>query len=692
MKKLVLLILLGSVIILFFFSPVFFTDKIFFQRDTLLLFHPWMTFARESISSGELPFWNPFTQCGLPFLANMQSGIFYLPNVFFFFLNFAAAYKIYIFMHFLMSIVFMYFLLTDFEIDSISSITAALMWTFSGTMLTRIEFLSVLGTTVWLPLSLLALRVAIREPEYKNLLLFSLALSIQFFAGHPQEYFYSLLLLIGYAIFETLNQGKIKIIYIFVICIFLTCLISAILLLPSIEFILNSYRMSGNHSLGLSRKGASLFCIEIGDIKNLIYPFYYQKEVIEKMHNEGILYIPHLWIKSHHVGILGFIFFLVGIIKYRFREKVFFISLIVLSILLALDKNAGFIFDILYKFFIPIRLFRHPATIMYLVTFSICLIAAFGFSAIKRKSLKYLIMFSLLLELFIYGNNLNIKIPSVFFRMVGPNIKFLMENAGRNRFTLTPMTYNAIKSKSFSEYKDKLFGNVNIPFHIYNFYGQDTQVSYYFRYLDRVYSKNSITEAKKLFSIANVKYMLSFREFSEPDFKLVKKGSFYIYENLQCLPRAFLVQKASFLPETMVLNHMESSSFDPRKETVIISRNVSEEKHPAYGRSMVENIALYNNNVSISVINDSDCWLVLSDLYYPGWTAYVDNEKVKILRANYMFRAVKLKSGSHRILFSYMPLTFLFGKIITFASISAAFLVFLAKSIFLKKSSFLNFK
>jgi uncharacterized membrane protein YfhO len=48
-------------------------------------------------------------------------------------------------------------------------------------------------------------------------------------------------------------------------------------------------------------------------------------------------------------------------------------------------------------------------------------------------------------------------------------------------------------------------------------------------------------------------------------------------------------------------------------------------------------------------------FLVLSDTYFPGWTAAVDGRETPIYRANYTFRAVALPAGAHTVTFSYRP-------------------------------------
>ena len=47
--------------------------------------------------------------------------------------------------------------------------------------------------------------------------------------------------------------------------------------------------------------------------------------------------------------------------------------------------------------------------------------------------------------------------------------------------------------------------------------------------------------------------------------------------------------------------------------------------------------------------------LALHDIYYPGWVAEIDGERVPILRADVLFRGLEVPAGRHRVQFHFAP-------------------------------------
>lgn len=58
-------------------------------------------------------------------------------------------------------------------------------------------------------------------------------------------------------------------------------------------------------------------------------------------------------------------------------------------------------------------------------------------------------------------------------------------------------------------------------------------------------------------------------------------------------------------------------------------------------------------------------WLVLSDQWYPGWTAQIDGQETSVYRANYLFKAVNVPAGEHQVAWIYRPLSFVVGLLIS---------------------------
>jgi hypothetical protein len=79
------------------------------------------------------------------------------------------------------------------------------------------------------------------------------------------------------------------------------------------------------------------------------------------------------------------------------------------------------------------------------------------------------------------------------------------------------------------------------------------------------------------------------------------------------------------------------------------------------GTGQIFYISDTTNRLKLRVHADAPGWLVLSDVWYPGWLAYVDGVLVSIYRANYLFRAVQLSAGNHDIEFVYRPISFWLG-------------------------------
>ena len=72
---------------------------------------------------------------------------------------------------------------------------------------------------------------------------------------------------------------------------------------------------------------------------------------------------------------------------------------------------------------------------------------------------------------------------------------------------------------------------------------------------------------------------------------------------------------------------------------------------------VIQSMVDADNEVGVRVSVPRSGWLVLSDSWYPGWTAAVDGRSAPVVQADHFFRAVRVPAGTHQVRFRYEPLS-----------------------------------
>ena len=73
------------------------------------------------------------------------------------------------------------------------------------------------------------------------------------------------------------------------------------------------------------------------------------------------------------------------------------------------------------------------------------------------------------------------------------------------------------------------------------------------------------------------------------------------------------------------------------------------------GEATARLLAYRNTYVLVSVQTERDIILVLNDPFYHSWSVYVDGQEQELLRANYLFRGVHVRPGTHQVEFHFEP-------------------------------------
>ncbi len=156
----------------------------------------------------------------------------------------------------------------------------------------------------------------------------------------------------------------------------------------------------------------------------------------------------------------------------------------------------------------------------------------------------------------------------------------------------------------------------------------------------------------KLVDLLGVKYVLSLTDISDKKLKKVfQEGETRVYENSDVIKRAFFVSNVQYVANQQeVVNLMFDKAFNPEKTALITNPINSKLSESSSGSAQIVNYQ--DNKITISTQNNSNGFMVLTDIYYPTWTATVDGKQTQIFETDFALRGIVVPKGSHTIEFS----------------------------------------
>jgi hypothetical protein len=144
-----------------------------------------------------------------------------------------------------------------------------------------------------------------------------------------------------------------------------------------------------------------------------------------------------------------------------------------------------------------------------------------------------------------------------------------------------------------------------------------------------------------------------------------------LFERTDPLPRAYVAfDTRPVHDEAAALTTIQNADFDPRRSVVIETDAGDDDAHERAVPIAAARVATYEpSRVVVHTDTTAAGELVLTDTFFPGWYAWVDDEPQPIRRANYLFRAVRLPAGHHVVTFRYAPRSVRLGAAITLVTL-----------------------
>lgn len=719
------------IFIIIFFNKIIFTDNNYFIGDIYSQFFPWKEFARNSIQSGSLPFWDPFTFSGFPFLADIQKGVFYPAGIIFLIFDFSTALKIFIITHFIIMGFSVFLFLRIFNFSRFACFFGSFIYMFNTFTVSKTVFFNAIGTLAFFPVLLFLIHKFIFEKKFYDFILLTLILCVEFLSGHPPLFFYCLIFAFVFFIFIVLQkEGLVIFLKKFLQYLFYLIMIMLLMFLITLPQAGLFYNLINNSTRinGISFNDATVDSVSFSSLFSFFMPAALN----------GINIDPNKDWLFYSLGIYNFfsvtfIFLFITSLFFNKNRLIYFCyTIFLLSILLALGKNTP-IYSWFFAFFPGFSLLRHPGLAITLALIPITIIVSFAIDELKAASARQLSLFYslkgftnsenyvetkfsgklfniyiifliiLIINIINYGNvikiyNLtlsdfkNFILGFVFFLILfGFQILFLFlkENLfiSRNFYFILlflilfwefyyfsgkinpvinssiyniekniPETVDLIKSSSFkfihTDYARKmrimsgnsiyeaqknylllLPSNIGSLFKLYDAGGYNPIIlSDYYKFCSDVFSGDDIINKEKL-DLLNAKYIFSFKN-EMLNYSKIYDGIIKIYKNPDAVPLFFMTEEK-----------------DKLKPIII---------QTAWGRKNENDFNYYKIDLKTS----KPGYFIFSNIYYPGWKAFVNNQSIQIEKCFDIYMGIKLDKGNHTVIFKYYPENFYIYTII----------------------------
>ncbi len=237
--------------------------------------------------------------------------------------------------------------------------------------------------------------------------------------------------------------------------------------------------------------------------------------------------------------------------------------------------------------------------------------------------------------------------------------------------TATPPAVEAIRADArpgtafrvYNEYR--LYENYGVPFEV-----EDTWGASPLR-LTRYDALYRTLRMERVWQLLNVHYVITWRQELYAPSQIIyqeaaDKDTTYVHRLESPAPRAWLVYHVEEVTDEEALARLDDVAFDPLQAALLPPGSAPALHSPADGQGGEVTIrARTPGSIALDVATPTDGLLVVSEIHYPGWHAYLDGQPVDILQVDYILRGVVVPAGQHRVEMVFRPLSLTVGAAIS---------------------------
>jgi hypothetical protein len=722
--------------VLAFLVAIFFREILlgsaFLWEDFLYFSYPVRNFAATSVATGSMPLWNPYTFNGMPFLADIQTTVFYLPCMLLSLFTAGGRLTFYslefmVIAHYVLAGASMFYLARSFGLRNFPALFAAAAYMLSGFMIVHAIHQQIITMVAWYPLILLFFRNALTRKEWSWAFLTALVLGHSILAGYPQLSLYFYFFLFVYFLFELLTtyHGRELVSRAALMTMLKAGIIVALSVALAMIQLLPTYEMSSlSQRAQITYEKATEGTLAWSQLLTLYFPKLFGTAGANGYNYWGPGTYWYFWETCIYLGALPLLLtVLSAALLKRNKYVAFFWGYALFSLVFALGNNV-FVHRLFYDFVPGFSTFRNPARMGIFLTFATSLLSGFALNHLfygerNVRSNRQLLMLlggtvgvGLLVWLLVLSGSIPGAIASLrnaqqalalvrkeaFVSLLvlvvsGILLFALIRGVGVRgvRFALIPvflidmLLFGGTQNTSPTDPKD-YFGRTE---GLLKFFKEEGQ-SEIFRIntrnsqgmimdrnqgmIDRIFMMEGytplalqrtyapLTSVDYMYDLLNVKYKTVTNEQAQT-LSIARHATYF--------PRAFfLFQTYVVHSEAELIAYLKSPEFNHRT-TAVLEKDPSFTLAPTQGEPQWSaRITRYeNNDIELDLSTDRDGLLVLSEIFYPGWKAYIDGKETEIFRTDYNLRGVFVPHGSHKGIVRFEPASYIHGLWITLVTL-----------------------
>lgn len=727
------LILLLFLLLFFFFEIVL--KRGFFWEDFLEQNYPYRLFAARALADGIFPYWNPYIFGGLPFFADVQTGVLFPLNLIltlFVSGRWLSSYTVEIFMilHLLIAGIGMFYFGLENRLSKATAFFMGFIYMLNGHFIVHITHTQQVQTFVLIPFIFLFLQKGLKDSglrSYVSIVGSGLLLGFAGLAGYPQALVIILTGVFLYFLYQLIVTPKRfkHIIFSFIIVFLIMGLIITCQYLPTYFLFKSSMRAAYPYVEIIKGSFHPLRFI------TFLIPNYFGSTSQGELANTfgpGEYY--QYWEQMAYFGIIPLI--LIGFAFYKSSRKHIFAPLLLMVIPLLIGLGNFFPLHILLYKFVPFfKDIRTPAKFLNITVFGAVWLAGIGLENIlllkpkaKKLVLSSIILaaFSLVLILFL-PQQISAQAKAIAVRSVITSVvtlllviilirAYLSSKLSKSTFSVLIIAlafldifvfgykYNSGTTNAelywgenravqfFKNENKQELTRVNIrakeglilPRNIGYVQEFATVDGYNPLSLERYMTAMQKLDRDRFFTLMNVKYATVFDSIrrqvtiARRDNYLPRAGLYYDWETIKDRDQILEVLNQADFPYAHKVILEDDIAINPAIDLTV-----------AQGSAQITEYTL--NKIKLNVQTQSPAVLVLSENYYPNWHVKINGKKQQSIPVNYFLRGAVIPEGESQVEFYYQEKYFSVLLIVCILAILLSVIFIISCNLYQKRKS-----